>query len=154
MVSLLPLLLLVGGAVWYFYRVGEPRRTAIQPVIALSKALASLDADCLAHVISMPVAIRDSTAQEQFEFLSKALRDEVSVEGSIVLQRKGDFGALTNLFPEEGIRWATQAGVDFNNCMAFKMERDGIRAEVVLVREGETYRVVRCNNVKQLAGKL
>ena len=37
------------------------------------------------------------------------------------------------------------------DCVAFKMERAGIRAEVVLLREGETYRVVRCNNVKQMA---
>jgi len=31
------------------------------------------------------------------------------------------------------------------------MEHAGIRAEVVLVREGNVYRVLRCNNVKQMA---
>ena len=49
--------------------------------------------------------------------------------------------------------WCQQSGIDMDNCVAFKMERAGIRAEVVLVREGETYRVVRCNNVKQMASE-
>jgi hypothetical protein len=88
---------------------------------------------------------------EQTEFLTKALRDEISPEGLAVLRREGKFGALTDLFPQEAKTWAAQAGVKPEDCVAFRMERDNIRAEVVLVREGEVYRVVRCNNVKQLA---
>ena len=33
------------------------------------------------------------------------------------------------------------------------MERAGIRAEVVMLREGQTFHIIRCNNVKQMAGK-
>ena len=38
-----------------------------------------------------------------------------------------------------------------HSCVAFRLEQDNIRAEVILVREGNTHRVVRCNNVKQMA---
>ena len=69
-----------------------------------------------------------------------------------MLQREGSFGLLRTLFPAEAEKWAKQAGVKPEDCVAFKMERTGVRAEVVLLREGQTLRVVRCNNVKQMAG--
>ena len=61
------------------------------------------------------------------------------------------FGGLSDVFPIEAAGWAEQAGVKPADCLGFKLERNGIRAEVVLVREGASYRVVRCNNVKQMA---
>lgn len=102
------------------------------------------------QTVMLPQALRGRTVSEQAEFLSKALRNEISPEGLAVLRREGKFGSLTNLFPAEARAWAEQAGVKPEDCVAFRMERDSIRAEVVLVREDEAYRVVRCNNVKQL----
>ena len=43
------------------------------------------------------------------------------------------------------------AGVEVDNCVAFRMERGGIRAEVVLASAKNSYRVVRCDNVRQMA---
>lgn len=74
------------------------------------------------------------TRAEQIEFISKALRDELSREGLVVLKKEGRFGSLNELFPAEADVWAVQAGVKPEDCVAFRMERNGLRAEVVLVR--------------------
>jgi hypothetical protein len=104
-------------------------------------------------MVFIPVAIQDRTPAEQQEFLDKALKDEISPAGVLALKRHAEFGDLKSLFPNEAAAWCRRAGVNADDCVAFKMERAGIRAEVVLVREGQTYRVVRCNNVKQMAEK-
>jgi hypothetical protein len=145
------LLILLGGLVWHFHCAGEPRRQAIQALSTLNASLQSNDAEKLLQTIASPAPLRNRTAAEQTEFLTKALRDEISTEGLAVLQREGEFGPLTKLFPGEGILWADQAGVRPADCFAFKLENNGFRSEVVLLQSGETYRVVRCNNVKQLA---
>lgn len=145
------LLLLVAGGSWYFYRSGEPRRQAVQTLSVLNASLQSNDVEKLLQSIALPAALSDRTPAEQTEFLTKALRDEISAEGLDALRRKGQFGALSHLFADEASAWAEQAGVKPEDCVAFRMERNSIRAEAVLVREGETYRVVRCNNVKQMA---
>ena len=123
----------------------------------LDAALRGGSPTALADVLILPTALQGRTEPEQTEFLRKALADEISPEGLAVLQRDGAFGALTNLFPNEGVAWANQAGVNLGDCMAFKLERNGVRAEVVLARDAtasdpsKSFRVVRCNNVKQMA---
>lgn len=136
---------------WHNWKKDEPRRHSFQAVQTFAAALNSGDADALLQTVVLPAAVSGRTSAEQTEFLTKALRDEISPEGLAVLRRQGKFGALTDLFPVEAKTWAEQAGVKPEDCVAFRMERDNIRAEVVLVREGETYRIARCNNVKQLA---
>lgn len=117
---------------------------------------ASASAD-LRDVLVLPFALQGRTDAEQTEFLRKALADEISPAGLAVLKRDGQFGPLTNIFPAEAATWTQQAGVNVGDCVAFKLERNGVRAEVVLVGEGSrgdaktTFRIVRCNNVKQLA---
>lgn len=71
--------------------------------------------------------------------------------GLAVLQREGEFGTLSDLFPAEASTWAEQAGVKPEDCVAFKLDNNGSRSEVVLVRNNENFHIVRCNNVKQLA---
>jgi hypothetical protein len=74
-----------------------------------------------------------------------------------VLRKHGDYGPLTNLFPAEAEAWAKEAGVNAGDCLAFRLERPGLRAEVVLAqvgpdrRAGRSFKIVRVNNVKQLA---
>ena len=131
---------------------GQPRRLAIQTLGGLDTAIRTGNSADLLNAICIPAAIQGRTAPEQAQFLSKALADEISSEGLAVLQREGSFGLLRTLFPAEAEKWAKQAGVKPEDCVAFKMERTGVRAEVVLLREGRTLRVVRCNNVKQMAG--
>jgi len=124
----------------------------MQCLRSIAAALNAGTADDLLQTVVLPAAVSGRTSAEQTEFLSKALRDEISAEGLAVLRREGKFGPLQELFPQEAATWAAQAGVKPEDCVAFRMERDSIRAEVVLVREGNTHRVVRCNNVKQMAG--
>ena len=45
-------------------------------------------------------------------------------------------------------------GVDADACMAFRAELGGPRAEVVVLVDGDCRRILRCNNVKQLANGL
>jgi hypothetical protein len=138
--------------VFIFWQHGQPRRVAVQSISRLASDLANPRGSELLDTVLMPVAIRSQTASEQQEFIAKALHDEISPEGVLAMKHHAQFGLAKLIFPDEYVNWCQQAGVDADNCVAFKMERHGIRAEVLLVREGETYRVVRCNNVKQMAG--
>ncbi len=108
-----------------------------------------------------PLRSRAGPAPEQAEFLTKALADEISPEGLAVLQREGSFGPLATVFAAEAEGWAKQGGVKVEDCVAFKLERNGLRAEVVLAAGtplaprlsplATSMRILRCNNVKQLA---
>lgn len=144
------------GIAAYFYAVGSkqesPRLAALQTLTRLDISLRSNStADSILANIVLPTAQSDRTPSEQTEFVVKSLRDEVSADGLAILNKSGIFGTLTNVFPEEGERWARQAGVDPADCVAFRMESSGIRAEVVLATNTPFYKIVRCNNVKQLA---
>ena len=65
------------------------------------------------------------------------------------------------MFPAEAEGWARQAGVNPDDCVAFKLDRNGLRAEVVLLKPSTlgsqsstpepSHRIVRVNNVKQMA---
>lgn len=135
----------------FIWQHGQPRRAAAQALFKLASALANPDHSQLLDAIVLPDAVRGRTSAEQQEFIAKALADELSTEGVLALKRHSEFGSLALVFPNEAAAWSRQAGVDISDCVAFKMERAGIHAEVVLVRAGQTYRVVRCNNVKQMA---
>jgi len=145
-------LVVTSGIVYWQY--GQPRRTASQTLCKLASVLTNPNGSDLLDAILMPVAVRDRTPAEQQEFIAKALRDEISPEGVLALKHHAEFGPAKSVFPVEIANWCKQSGVNADDCVAFKMERAGIRAEVVLVREGKTYRVVRGNNVKQMAEKL
>lgn len=145
------LLLIFAGGSWLRWKAEEPRRSALRSLARFDNALRTGHSADLLNSICLPAAIQGRTAPEQAQFLTKALADETSPEGLAVLQREGAFGALTNIFPAEAENWARQAGVKPEDCVAFKMERAGIGAEVVLLREGQAFRIVRCNNVKQMA---
>ena len=151
------LLVLAAGLAVVYWKQGEPRRNSIQTLRQFNGALASGDTPQLLALVSQPAALQGRTLAEQSEFLVKALRDEISVEGLAVLQRDGDYGSLTNIFPAEAKTWSNQAGVNADDCVALKLERNGLRAEVVLVRITDAsnpsakFRIVRCNNVKQMA---
>lgn len=158
--AVLTLLIVAACGVWLWrWKQDEPRRTAIHALAGFTAALNTGDSDTLLKTVVLPAAVQGRTAPEQAEFLTKALRDEISPEGLEVLRQQGQFGPLTNIFPAEAQAWASQAGVKPEDCVAFKLERNGLRAEVVLAINSERktrnakLRIVRCNNVKQLAEK-
>ncbi len=135
---------------WFKWQSDEPRRTSVKAFQQFTADFASGDARILDRIV-MPAGVRDRTSAEQFEFIRKSLQDEISPEGFEVLKKHASYGPLKLLFPSEAVAWTKQAGVKAEDCIAFRLERNGIRAEVVLVHEGEIFRVVRCNNVKQMA---
>ncbi len=139
--------------VFIFWQHGQPRREAVLAVSKLADNLANNHGAKLLDTILIPVAIQSRTPSEQEQFLAKALNDEISPAGVEALKRHADFGPLKTIFPNEAPVWCSQAGVNVDDCVAFKMERAGIRAEVVMLHEGETYRLVRCTNVKQMASE-
>lgn len=150
-ISTVTLLVIVGGISCFFWKQGEPRRNSIKALNVFSQALTSEDSAALLENVVLPRAFQAETISEQTEFLVKALHDEISPDGVLALKHHATFGSLEKIFPDEAAAWCKQANINPDNCVAFKMERAGIRAEVVLVREGNAYRVLRCNNVKQMA---
>jgi hypothetical protein len=142
---------------WLQWRSDEPRRQSLHTLAQFSRALDSGRHENLLPMVVIPPGLKNSTVPEQHQFLFKALRDEISVEGLQALKRNAHFGPLTAVFPIEAVEWAKQAGVSADQCMAFKLERDGGRAEVVLLRQDgggkhdpPTFKIIRCNNVTDL----
>jgi len=153
---------LLGAALYWWWVQDAPRRASLATLTRLDTALHSANRADLLDLIVIPAAIQGRTAPEQSEFLVKALNDEISPEGLAVLRKHGDYGPLRKLFPTEADTWAKQAGVKPEHCVAFKLERNNLRAEVVLLHllaapnrsdggSPPSFRIVRVNNVKQLA---
>jgi hypothetical protein len=142
---------LIACGVLIFWKHGESRRAALQEVSKLADNLANNHRAELLDTVLIPAAIKSRTPSEQEQFLAKALADEISPAGVESLERHAEFGPLKTIFPDEATVWCSQAGVNVDDCVAFKMERAGIRAEVVMLHEGQTYRILRCNNVRQMA---
>jgi hypothetical protein len=164
-VKVFVLLAIASVLLWLKWERDEPRRNAVNALQHFCAALDTRNSESLLNSVVLPQAVQGRTAAEQAEFLTKALRDEVSLEGLAVLKKEGVFGPLINLFPAEAEQWAKQAGVNVEDCVAFKLEKNGLRAEVVLVNDSRlpstldprpsppALRIVRCNNVKQLAAE-
>lgn len=158
-IALLVVALMTIAACWWVH--DTPRRQSLASLTRLDNALHSANRAGLLDLLVIPAAVQSRTAPEQSEFLVKALNEEISPEGLAALRKRGDYGPLRELFPAEAETWAKQAGVNPDECVAFKLERQGLRAEVVLVRPSivntqistrePSYRIVRLNNVKQMA---
>ena len=131
--------------------VPTPREKAAAALDRLDGALKSADGKALLDTLAVPAAVRERTTAEQNEFVRKALADELSAEGIRVLAREGQFGPLAVVFSNEAERWAGAAGVSVAECVAFRLAKNGVVAEVAVATNG-TPRVIRCNNVKQMAG--
>jgi len=151
-------LALVGGMQsWIGWQRGAPRRPSLDLLHRLDQRLNAASHEDLLSLLALPVGLQSRTPQEQTEFVSKALAGEISSEGLAVLRRDGQFGPLKDVFPQEAEKWAGQAGVKPDDCVAFRFERNGARAEVVLVKRPEApntpaaFRIIRCNDVSRMA---
>ncbi len=149
------------GTAAYWWVHDAPRRQSLASLVQLDAALHSANRTDLLDLLVIPAVVQRRTASEQSEFLVKALNDEISPEGLAVLGKHGEYGPLRKLFPAEAEAWAKSASVNADDCVAFKLERNGLRAEVVLLKPSlfdahpsaspPSYRVIRINNVRQLA---
>jgi hypothetical protein len=147
--------LLVGAlAYWWYQEETRPRRLSLAVLHEFNEALLSGKSSAILSKIVMPASVSHLTTAEQSEFVLKAMHEEISSDGLASLRKTATFGPLKSIFPEEASTWAKNAGVSPDDCVAFKAEQDGLRTEVVLVKKGDSYLVVRCNNVKQLAARV
>lgn len=154
-------LVLTAGFLWWRWKQDELRRVSLNALQRLDAALRSTDNGSLLETLLLPASLQSRTPAEQTEFIRKALADEISPAGLAVLRRECRFGPLKEIFPQEAQVWAKQAGVKAEDCVAFRLEQNGQRCEVVLVRPSSirhpassiqpTFRILRCNNVAQMA---
>jgi len=128
-----------------------PKAQAIATLDRLVGLLAESNAGIPPDLVVAPQSIRDLPAAARDQWLRDVLRDEVSAEGLRALAKNGRFGPLPELFPDEAAAWAGAAGVQSADCVAFRMEHGEVTAEVVLAHTRDGLRIVRCNNVKQMA---
>jgi len=137
-------------AIWLRWQLASPRREALLTLENLHRTLMTGSANLALEQVRLPQAWQDRTRAEQAEFLSKALHNELTPGGIQALKQRATFGSLTNLFPEEASKWAVQAGVQPEACVAFRLDHTEFRTEVVLLKQGERLRVLRCNNVTRI----
>ena len=138
---------------WKQWKAARPKRMAIQYLDRFSEMVTAKSVEgnpC--EMVLLPSVYRQRTIQEQNDFVRKALTDEISEEGVRVITSKGEFGTLREIFPMEAESWTKPHGINPDECVAFKAFRGGIRGELVLQMHGADYRIVRCNNIRQLAG--
>lgn len=128
-----------------------PEDRALGYAEAFAQAIASPAAGDVRRMVTIPVAYRQRTDQEQEDFIRKALRDEISAEGLDVMREIGEFGPLREIFPAKAEDWTSPLGISPDDCVAFRATKGGVQAELVLFVAGEQPRIVRCNNVRQLA---
>lgn len=104
--------------------------------------------------MEIPNFLQDRSLSEQDSLLQELLSSEISAAGVAVLSKQGKFGSLRSLFPSEADAWATAFGVPADQCVAFRMSRSDITAELVFHRSGDIYNILRCNNVRQMADEI
>lgn len=134
---------------WVRQGRGNVKAEAVGALSRVAVALAAGDKDALLDGVAVPVSLRGRGADEQYRFITAALDGEVSGEGLRILAKAGTFGSLTEIFPDEGVRWAAIAGVDPAACVAFKLERNGFVAEAAVATNG-IHKTIRLNNVRRL----
>ena len=147
------IVILVGCGIFALnrYRRDEPRRSALAVISEIDRALTSSEVSKTMPLLELSPAVAARSPEDQMQWIADVLRDEVSAAGLDELRRHARFGPLAQVFPEEAKRWAESAHLAVESCVAFRMERAGIRAEVVLHQTPTGFRVLRCNNVKQMA---
>ncbi len=158
------LIFALAGTAAYWWMHDAARRESLASLAQFETALHSANRAQLLDMVVIPAAIQDHSWPEQIEFLTKALNDEISPDGLAVLRRYGAYGPLREIFPAEAKTWTTQAKVNPDACVAFKLERHGQRAEIVLLKLTTpkpqplgpplSYQIVRVNNVKQMADSI
>ncbi len=79
-------------------------------------------------------------------------RGELSSEGLKRLEREGQFGKAIEMFgADRATHYAERAKVDPEKCYGFVLELDGVSGEVIGFWNGTMFKLVRVNNVGQLA---
>jgi len=120
--------------------------------MALAQALISGNSQAIGPYLVPPPHLAETNPVERQRLVLDLLDSEISPEGMAILARDGSFGPLRELFPTEADAWAKAFSVNVDDCVAFRLQRGNTTAELVLHRQPDTtYRVLRCNDIRQLA---
>jgi hypothetical protein len=154
-ISLTALFLLAAGmsAAWWYWnsQKSSPDRAATLDVLQrLDVSLKDANGDP-ADWIMPPTVAEGKSPAEYDRWIREVLYEEISPEGLAVLKEEARFGPLLDLFPEQAEAWTSPYSIPAAECLAFRMERSGITAEVVVAPYKGSYKIIRCNNIKQMA---
>ena len=141
----------IAAVLWWRASVRNDRARAAEPARSLAAALASGDRAAIRQLVVTPDFLAAKSPDERDQLLLDLLASEISPGGLTILQESGQFGPLSEVFPAEADSWARAFSVSPDECVAFRMENGDNPAELVLHRGANGYRVLRCNNVRQLA---
>jgi len=150
-------IILAMGVIYFVFKpcnlpkINRVRKDADKILYNLSHQIAESDQEMILKSVLVPKSMESRTPQEQGNLLIRNLKGEVSYEGIQLLLAKGKFGPLIEIFPQKGPKWARTAGVDSEQCVAYRLDKDNATAEVVFVKENDQYKIVRCNDVKRVA---
>ena len=153
LIGLIALGMIAAAASW---RIGCLRHRsqeewkALETASALVGAIVAGGSTQVVSMVALPAGLASGTEQQQFDFILRALRDEVSIDGMAVMRREARFGRLADIFPEDAQAWSSNAGVRVEDCVAFRLEKNGLRSEIVIATN-PARRVVRINDVRQMA---
>lgn len=145
---------LLGLGAFFRHQANAPRDQALAALSQLNDALTGDDTSALIGLTAFPPSFATRATDDQARWVAGVLSDEVSNDGIAKLRRQARFGPLLEIFPAEAARWAEVANLPASECVAFRLERAGTRAEVVLHQSSSGFRVLRCNNVRQMAAPL
>lgn len=124
---------------------GQPTKDQlISDLKAACQGLLDKDYDTAGKYFKMP---EDAPKEKIEKQLSRMLEiNEISLAGIDILEEKGKFGTLKEIFPEKAARWAERAKVAVEDCYAMRHEG----AEVAAVWSEGRFELIRLDDVGKL----
>ena len=124
---------------------GEPTKEGL--VAVLREVHAALAAKNYAGAASSLVTFPGMTDEQMQKALAGFIQKrEISAAGIDILEAKGRYGPLLEVFPKRGARFAEKAGVDAAACYAMSLKD----AEVAAHWDGGAFRLIRLDDVGKL----
>ncbi len=91
----------VGSGLSVWISATSAKRACISVLEGVCERVGNGNGESLLPLIVVPALIARRADVEKSQFLVKALRGEITVEGAKALRARGQFGPLTKVFPEE-----------------------------------------------------
>jgi len=148
---LIALLAVAVGCTVLWWKSGDSKRQSLNALAQLEEIITDSNRTIPRELVVLPEVAKSKSQAECDQWLREVLREELSKEGIRELKQSARFGPLKEVFPESAAKWAESAGARADDSFAFRMDRNGVTAEVVLVPGSDGFRISRCNNVKQMA---
>ena len=124
---------------------GEPTKEGL--VAALREIHSSLVAKNYSAAAALLVTFPGMTDEQMQKAVAGFVpKREISAGGIDILEAKGRYGPLLEVFPKRGANFAKRAGVDAAACYAMSLKD----AEVAAHWDGQAFRLIRLDDVGKL----